>query len=232
MTGKRPAKQPSKSPGDGASAQNEESAALPEPHSAPATPQRPSIQDRTSTWGATRTTTTTRTANSTPALTSSSSSQNASSNAKVAIPRQPPNNHAPRYNRRVPRACESCRQRKTKCSGDTPVCRQCRELRINCHYPVGWREKMKKWANRTNSAILVLAKTNTQKNCNRLTNGSEFPIKTGMWTSLMLRFKIMKTSSLHYAVLPSLVRLNGSKACWTRCVCFYFRVLDISAMGC
>ncbi|KAJ5364631.1 uncharacterized protein N7496_010344 [Penicillium cataractarum] len=145
MTGKRPGKQPPKSPGEGASAQNEVSTALPEPHSAPATPNRPSVQDRSSTWGASRT------SNSTPALASSQSAQNAS-NAKVAIPRQPPNNHAPRYNRRVPRACESCRQRKTKCSGDTPVCRQCRELRVNCHYPVGWREKMKKWANSNQSA--------------------------------------------------------------------------------
>ncbi|KAJ5158443.1 uncharacterized protein N7500_008094 [Penicillium coprophilum] len=62
---------------------------------------------------------------------------------KVAIPRQravPP----PRYNRRVPRACSSCRQRKTKCSGDTPVCRQCRELRATCNYPEGWRERTKK----------------------------------------------------------------------------------------
>ncbi|KAJ5382637.1 hypothetical protein N7517_000548 [Penicillium concentricum] len=62
---------------------------------------------------------------------------------KVAIPRQrvAP---APRYNRRVPRACSSCRQRKTKCSGDTPVCRQCRELRATCSYPEGWRERTKK----------------------------------------------------------------------------------------
>jgi hypothetical protein len=65
------------------------------------------------------------------------------SQAKVAIPRQRAG-IAPRYNRRVPRACESCRQRKTKCSGDTPVCRQCRELRATCKYPQGWREKTKK----------------------------------------------------------------------------------------
>ncbi|KAJ5304092.1 uncharacterized protein N7443_003752 [Penicillium atrosanguineum] len=40
-------------------------------------------------------------------------------NEKVAIPRHRPST-APRYSRRVPRACESCRQRKTKCSGDIP----------------------------------------------------------------------------------------------------------------
>ncbi|KAI2733228.1 transcriptional regulator family: Fungal Specific TF [Penicillium roqueforti] len=67
----------------------------------------------------------------------------AASQTKVAIPRQRVA-AAPRYNRRVPRACSSCRQRKTKCSGDTPICRQCRELRATCSYPDGWREKTKK----------------------------------------------------------------------------------------
>ena len=62
--------------------------------------------------------------------------------SKVAIPRQR-SAAAPRYTRRVPLACESCRQRKTKCSGDTPVCRQCKELRISCRYPISWRERTK-----------------------------------------------------------------------------------------
>lgn len=61
-------------------------------------------------------------------------------NGKVPIPRQRATT-APRHSRRVARACQSCRQRKTKCSGDTPVCRQCKELRIQCDYPVSWREK-------------------------------------------------------------------------------------------
>ncbi|KAI9044445.1 Zn(II)2Cys6 transcription factor [Aspergillus affinis] len=65
------------------------------------------------------------------------------SNAKVAIPRQRTSSTNPRYPRRVPLACETCRQRKTKCSGDTPVCRQCRELRVECKYPVSWRERTK-----------------------------------------------------------------------------------------
>ncbi|OJJ51476.1 hypothetical protein ASPZODRAFT_127554 [Penicilliopsis zonata CBS 506.65] len=69
------------------------------------------------------------------------------SNAKVAIPRQRTNT-VHRATRRVPRACESCRQRKTKCSGDTPVCRQCRELRVHCQYPVSWRERTKKQMDR------------------------------------------------------------------------------------
>ncbi|KAL4896911.1 C6 transcription factor [Aspergillus ambiguus] len=64
------------------------------------------------------------------------------SNAKVAIPRQR-SGVAPRYSRRVPLACESCRARKTKCSGDTPICRQCKELRIDCKYPISWRDRTK-----------------------------------------------------------------------------------------
>ncbi|KAJ5595140.1 uncharacterized protein N7459_001348 [Penicillium hispanicum] len=60
---------------------------------------------------------------------------------KVAIPRgRSVAAHA--HRRRVPRACESCRIRKTKCSGDAPVCRQCHELRATCVYPPPIREKM------------------------------------------------------------------------------------------
>ncbi|KAL5002300.1 fungal-specific transcription factor domain-containing protein [Aspergillus recurvatus] len=62
--------------------------------------------------------------------------------SKVAIPRQ--RSTAPRYSRRVPLACETCRMRKTKCSGDTPICRQCLELRVECRYPVSWRERTKR----------------------------------------------------------------------------------------
>ncbi|KAL2827017.1 fungal-specific transcription factor domain-containing protein [Aspergillus cavernicola] len=64
------------------------------------------------------------------------------SSNKVAIPRQRTGS-APRYSRRVPLACETCRLRKTKCSGDTPICRQCAELRVECRYPVSWRERTK-----------------------------------------------------------------------------------------
>ncbi|CAI7665062.1 unnamed protein product [Penicillium pancosmium] len=59
---------------------------------------------------------------------------------KVAIPRGRPV-ITPGRGRRVPRACESCRMRKTKCSGDAPVCRQCREQRAICIYPSSAREK-------------------------------------------------------------------------------------------
>ena len=74
-----------------------------------------------------------------------SSEPNPGTNAKVAIPRQSRRAAAP-YGRRVPRACKSCRQRKTKCSGDSPVCRQCSELGVTCHYPDSWKEKAQKYA--------------------------------------------------------------------------------------
>lgn len=131
MTGKK--QKHSYNSGQGA-APNEASAKQSGAHSAPGTPRRPSgdaPQGR-------------KTSNSAPVSGDAKIANSKASNAKVAIPRQPPGN-TQRYNRRVPRACESCRQRKTKCSGDTPVCRQCRELRVICHYPVGWREKMKRW---------------------------------------------------------------------------------------
>lgn len=35
---------------------------------------------------------------------------------------------------RVTHACESCRQKKTKCSGDKPSCKHCREFTIACVY--------------------------------------------------------------------------------------------------
>ncbi|KAH2753705.1 hypothetical protein KXW10_003862 [Aspergillus fumigatus] len=72
--------------------------------------------------------------------------------AKVAIPRQR-STILPRSGQRVPRACETCRTRKTKCSGDTPVCRQCKGLGVTCRYPVSWRERTKGQLN------LLLTKT-------------------------------------------------------------------------
>lgn len=49
------------------------------------------------------------------------------------------------HRRHVSRACESCRQRKTKCTGDKSGCRNCREAGIICCYTDGKREKSKRW---------------------------------------------------------------------------------------
>lgn len=45
---------------------------------------------------------------------------------------------------RVSHACEPCRQRKTKCSGERPVCRHCEEFQYSCFYADGKRERTKK----------------------------------------------------------------------------------------
>ncbi|OJJ45707.1 hypothetical protein ASPZODRAFT_512952 [Penicilliopsis zonata CBS 506.65] len=69
---------------------------------------------------------------------------------KMAIPRLAEGAEAAfsapgRFHRRhVRRACESCRQRKTKCTGDKSGCRNCREAGIICCYTDGKREKSKR----------------------------------------------------------------------------------------
>jgi hypothetical protein len=117
---------------EGIPVQSEPPAQHPEANQTLATSIPPSLPDTDPTLGVQRT-------HTTPVL----QPAKLTTQTKVAIPRQR-SGIAPRYNRRVPRACESCRQRKTKCSGDTPVCRQCRELRATCNYPQGWRERTKK----------------------------------------------------------------------------------------
>ncbi|KAH6977103.1 hypothetical protein BKA56DRAFT_63681 [Ilyonectria sp. MPI-CAGE-AT-0026] len=38
------------------------------------------------------------------------------------------------WTRRIAKACDSCRRRRTKCSGTRPVCSQCTSTNANCHY--------------------------------------------------------------------------------------------------
>lgn len=52
---------------------------------------------------------------------------------KVAIPRATSLNHHSQR-RRSARACEPCRQRKIKCDGNKPACRQCLEQNVRCNY--------------------------------------------------------------------------------------------------
>lgn len=67
-----------------------------------------------------------------PSSLSQSQSQTQASN-KVAIPRlNPPSTHHGR--RRSARACEPCRQRKTKCDGVRPSCAQCVYHGNRCSY--------------------------------------------------------------------------------------------------
>ena len=45
---------------------------------------------------------------------------------------------------RVTHACESCRHRKTKCSGDRPTCKHCEDFNLACVYEEGKRDRMRK----------------------------------------------------------------------------------------
>ncbi len=67
---------------------------------------------------------------------------------KVAIPRLRRDSNfssAPTAEKhRVAHACEPCRQRKTKCSGERPVCKHCEDFKITCVYADGKRDRTKK----------------------------------------------------------------------------------------
>ena len=45
---------------------------------------------------------------------------------------------------RVSHACEPCRHRKTKCSGERPTCKHCEDFKITCVYADGKRDRVKK----------------------------------------------------------------------------------------
>lgn len=70
------------------------------------------------------------------------------SGAKVAIPRlrQDTQTNPPVMveKHRVSHACEPCRQRKTKCSGERPICKHCEEFSISCVYADGKRDRNKR----------------------------------------------------------------------------------------
>jgi Fungal Zn(2)-Cys(6) binuclear cluster domain len=45
---------------------------------------------------------------------------------------------------RVMHACEPCRSRKTKCSGEKPSCKHCIDFKVTCTYADGKRDRAKK----------------------------------------------------------------------------------------
>ena len=54
--------------------------------------------------------------------------------AKVAIPRTAGGDSGTYRRQRSARACEPCRNRKIKCDGNKPMCRQCVEQKITCTF--------------------------------------------------------------------------------------------------
>lgn len=75
-----------------------------------------------------------------------------SASSKVAIPRLFPEDPASleakaREAAKVDRtnhACEPCRSRKTKCSGERPTCKHCRQFNITCIYADGKRDRARR----------------------------------------------------------------------------------------
>jgi hypothetical protein len=45
---------------------------------------------------------------------------------------------------RARKACQPCRERKRKCSGDQPICRQCEEEGVDCVYRESKRQQTEK----------------------------------------------------------------------------------------
>ena len=84
-----------------------------------------------------------------PSHQDSTKSQNTS---KVAIPRlnrnsddqSPSRGPAAADKNRVAHACEPCRRRKTKCSGERPRCQHCEDFKLPCTYADGKRDRTKK----------------------------------------------------------------------------------------
>ncbi|KAK9353842.1 fungal-specific transcription factor domain-containing protein [Lipomyces doorenjongii] len=75
-------------------------------------------------------------------------------NGKIAIPRRRPYGESiasvlassqksvtGAKSTRISHACESCRLRKTKCSGERPVCSHCRAFGIDCYYAHNKRDR-------------------------------------------------------------------------------------------
>ena len=72
--------------------------------------------------------------------------------SKVAIPRLRPDSDSISAagsstlgdKHRVSHACEPCRHRKTKCSGERPTCKHCEDFKITCVYADGKRDRVKR----------------------------------------------------------------------------------------
>lgn len=79
---------------------------------------------------------------------------------KIAIPRFDHNNKPPQIKHREPRArqaCDECRKRRVKCSGERPICRNCVDLHVPCIYSRARRDLLKE-ATDQNSQLIALLK--------------------------------------------------------------------------
>jgi len=82
---------------------------------------------------------------------------------KIAIPRLRRKSDAKsmalaagRYEHRVSHACEPCRHRKTKCSGEQPICKHCEDFNLVCAYADGKRLSTNKLLPRSQISVFRL----------------------------------------------------------------------------
>ncbi|KAL5338512.1 hypothetical protein BJX70DRAFT_200492 [Aspergillus crustosus] len=67
------------------------------------------------------------------------------SKVQISRPAEPSNLHPVRNHRRhITHACDPCRHKKTKCTGESTGCRNCAGNTSKCHYTDGKREQSKK----------------------------------------------------------------------------------------
>ncbi|KAK7178540.1 fungal specific transcription factor [Paraphaeosphaeria sporulosa] len=75
--------------------------------------------------------------------------------AKVAVPRLPRYDHdsrSPQNERsghRVQKACNNCRKRKVRCTGEQPHCQKCVDQHMSCLYLQTRRDRLKEFVCRT-----------------------------------------------------------------------------------
>jgi hypothetical protein len=71
---------------------------------------------------------------------------------KVAIPRLKTCDRAgksPQRKARVEKACDVCRKRKVRCSGEQPQCRNCVDLDEHCNYAQSRKDRLNEFVFRT-----------------------------------------------------------------------------------
>jgi hypothetical protein len=71
---------------------------------------------------------------------------------KVAIPRlktRDRDGNSPQRKARVEKACDICRTRKVRCSGERPQCRNCVDFDLHCNYAQSRKDRLKEFVFRT-----------------------------------------------------------------------------------
>lgn len=122
--------------------------------------------------------------------------------AKVPIPRLR-SSIAPRNQGRIPRACERCRQRKAKCSGDSPTCQQCEALSLTCVYTMASKEQIKRYG----WQFAFGPRPQQQRNSFNSHHGIFYPLTKELNQNRITPDSWMASRRKH----------ESTKSCWGRC---------------